>query len=145
MSELCSLLLTGLLATGIAFAQQPETSQADMVGNSTRSAAHLSKSLEKRFLHMTRRYTLTAEQQAHVKAILLKEEQDAQTVTMDTFMSNANKREEIASLYEASQQKIGAILDKKQKRKFDADEKRRAWMDGRLPEANPGPSLNGSW
>ena len=28
--------------------------------------------------------------------------------------------------------------------KFDADEKRRAWMDGRLPVPNPGPAL-GSW
>jgi hypothetical protein len=64
---------------------------------------------------------------------------------MDTFVSNANKREEIASLYEAGQPKIGAILDKKQKRKFDGDEKRRAWMDGRLPQANPGPSIAGDW
>jgi hypothetical protein len=57
-------------------------------------------------------------------------------------MSTGNKREEIASPHEASQQKIGAILDKTQKRKFDGDEKRRAWMDGRLPEPNPGPPLN---
>jgi len=28
---------------------------------------------------------------------------------------------------------------------FDADEKRRAWMDGRVPEPNPGPGLNGGW
>jgi len=28
---------------------------------------------------------------------------------------------------------------------FDADEKRRAWMDGRVPEPNPGPALNGGW
>ena len=80
-----------------------------------------------------------------LKAILLKEQEDTQTVTADTFMPAGNKREEIASLHEASQQKIGAILDEKQKRKFDGDEKRRAWMGGRLPEPNPGPALNSGW
>ena len=91
---------------------------------------------------MTRRYKLTAEQQTQVKTILIKEQQDMQTVTADTFMSKDNRREEVASLHEASQQKIGAVLDKKQKRKFDSDEKRRAWMDGRMRNPNPGPPLN---
>jgi Spy/CpxP family protein refolding chaperone len=88
---------------------------------------------------MSKRYSLTPEQQAQVKSILFKEEQDIQTVSADTSMSGGNKHEEAASLHDASQQKIGAILTRKQKHKFDADEKRRAWMDGRLPEPNPGP------
>ena len=91
---------------------------------------------------MTRRYKLTAEQQTQVKTILIKEQQDMQTVLADTYMSVGNRREEVASLHEASQQKIGAVLDKKQKRKFDSDEKRRAWMDGRMRNPNPGPPLN---
>jgi hypothetical protein len=64
-----------------------------------------------------------------------------QTVNADTFMSRGNKRDELTDLHEASQQKIGSSLTKKQKRKFDSDEKTRAWMDGRLPEPNPGPPL----
>lgn len=90
---------------------------------------------------MTKRYKLTPEQQNQVKAILWKEQQDTQTVNADTYMSPRDKRDEVANLYEASQQKIGAILSRQQKRKFDADEKRRAWMEGRLPNPNPGPSL----
>ena len=43
-----------------------------------------------------------------------------------------------ASVHEASQHKIEAILTDQQRHKFDADlrkmEKRRAWMDGRLPK-----------
>ncbi len=94
---------------------------------------------------MSRRYKLTADQQAQVKTILTKEQQDMQTLSADTYMSAGNRRDEGAALHEASQQKIGAILTTKQKHKFDADEKRRAWMDGRLPEPNPGPALNSSW
>jgi len=94
---------------------------------------------------MSKRYKLTPEQQAQVRSILFKEEQDMQTVSADTFMSGGNKREEAASLHDASQQTIAAVLTKKQKHTFDVDEKRRAWMDGRLPEPNPGPALNGGW
>ena len=49
-------------------------------------------------------------------------------------------------LHEASQQKIGAILTTKQKQKLlTPDEKRRAWMGGRLPEPNPSSALNSGW
>ena len=60
-------------------------------------------------------------------------------------MSRANWREEESSVFEFSQKKIGTILTDQQRHKFDADEKRRAWMDGRVPEPNPGPALNGDW
>jgi chorismate-pyruvate lyase len=143
-SQLCNALLTAFIAGGVLSAQssQNSSSQISAASGNGRSVTPLSKKFEKRFAHMTTRYRLTTEQQAQLKAILLKEQEDAQTVSADTLMSRGNKREEIASLHEASQQKIGAILDKKQKRKFDGDEKRRAWMDGRLPEPNPGPPLN---
>jgi hypothetical protein len=65
-------------------------------------------------------------------------------VNSDTFMSRGDRREEMSNVFEASQQKIGAILTDRQRHTFDADERRRAWMDGRLPEPNPGPAL-GSW
>ena len=139
-SQLCNALLTTFIAGGILLAQSPQnsSSQIGAASGNGRSVAALSKRFEKRFARMTTRYRLTIEQQALVKAILLKEQEDTQTVTADTFMPAGNMREEIASLREASQQKIGAILDKKQKHKFDGDEKRHAWMDGRLPEPNRG-------
>jgi hypothetical protein len=63
----------------------------------------------------------------------------------DTLMSRANRRGEESSVFEATQKKIGTILTDQQRHMFDADEKRRAWMDGRVPEPNPGPTLNGGW
>jgi Spy/CpxP family protein refolding chaperone len=149
--QLCGFVLIGLLATGLLFAQQPGS--APEVRSplpiapqmSDLSAVPLSKKSEKRFAHMSKRYRLTPEQQAQVRSILLKEQQDVQTVAAARFMSNGSKREEAVGLHDASQQKIAAVLTKKQKHKFDLDEKRRAWMDGRLPEPNPGPALNGGW
>jgi hypothetical protein len=135
-----SLVVAGIFANGVLFAQQTATAPAwASLQASAQSAGSLSKKVEKQFTHMTKRYKLTAEQQTRVKTILMKEQQDTQTVSADTYMSVGNRRQEVASLHEASQQKIGALLNKKQKRKFDSDEKRRAWMDGRLPNPNPGP------
>jgi hypothetical protein len=68
-----------------------------------------------------------------------------QLVDSDTLMSCANRRGEESSVFEATQKKIGTILTDQQRHMFDADEKRRAWMDGRVPEPNPGPALNGGW
>jgi hypothetical protein len=64
-----------------------------------------------------------------------------QLVHSDKFLSHADRSEEMASVHEASQQKIGAILTDQQRHKFDADEQRRAWMEGRMPEPNPGPQF----
>lgn len=138
-----SLVVAGILANGALLAQQTAIVPTPAgLEASAASAGPLSEKVEKQFTHMTRRYKLTAEQQTQVKTILIKEQQDMQTVLADTYMSVGNRHEEVASLHEASQQKIGAVLDKKQKRKFDSDEKRRAWMDGRMRNPNPGPPLN---
>jgi hypothetical protein len=94
---------------------------------------------------MTKRYKLTPDQQSQLRSILLKEQRDMQTVNSDAFMSRGNKRDELVDLHEASQQKFGSILNVQQRHTFAADEKRRAWMDGRLPNPNPGPALNGGW
>lgn len=147
--QLCGLMLTGMLATSVMLAQAPNSASAsgiphDSSGLLSHQAAAQSKNPDKQLAHMSRRYKLTADQQAQVKSILTKEQQDMQTVSADSYMSAGNRSDEAATLHEASQQKIGAILTAKQKHKFDADEKRRAWMDGRLPEPNPGPALN-SW
>jgi hypothetical protein len=142
--QFCSFVLTGLLTAGVMLAQEPvvgsgqaAASQVGVGGVSSRHDGDRSKKLDKRLAHMTKRYKLTADQQSQIKSILQKEQQDAQLVNLDTFMSRRDRHEEMASVVEASQQKIGATLDKKQKRKFDGDEKSCAWMEGR--ERNLGP------
>lgn len=99
----------------------------------------LSRNFYKRLKHATKRYKLTTKHQAQVQLILQREQADDQLVNADQLMSGKDKREEQARLFEQSEQLIGAILNKRQKRRFDKDEKTRAWMDGRLPNPNPGP------
>jgi hypothetical protein len=147
--RLCGLVPIGLLTACVLSAQQlaprPERSVLSQTGPASISIARdgtLSKQFQKRFVHATKRYRLTAEQRAQVKSILWKEQTDTHTLSADNFMSARDKRDEMAHLYETSQQKIGSILTEQQKRKFDSDEKTRAWMEGRLPEPNPGPPLN---
>jgi Spy/CpxP family protein refolding chaperone len=150
--QFCSFVLTGLLTAGVMLAQEPAVgagqAAASQVGVGGVSSPHdndRSKKLDKRLAHMTKRYKLTADQQSQIKSILQKEQQDAQVVKLDSFMSRGDRRAETSNVIEASQQQIGAILTDRQRRKFAADEQRRAWMDGRMPEPNPGPALNGSW
>jgi hypothetical protein len=99
----------------------------------------LAEKFYKRLMHATKRYRLSAKQQAQVQSILQREQEDDQVVTADKLMSGKDKRKEQATLFEESQRQIGAILNKQQKRKFDADERTRAWMGGQLPNPNPGP------
>lgn len=142
-----TLIFIGLSAAAALFAYAQVSAQEIITAQTTQMGTPLTRNdvftmkFQKRFVHMTKRYKLTAEQQRQLKSILWKEQQDRQTVTADTYMSPGNKQDELLELHEVSQQKIGSILDKKQKHKFDFDEKNRAWMDGRLPEPNPGPPL----
>jgi hypothetical protein len=99
----------------------------------------LPKKFYKRLIRATKRYKLTSEQQAQVKSILQREQADDQVVNADELMSGREKGKEQARLFEESQKRIGTVLNKQQKRKFDKDETTRAWMDGRLPNPNPGP------
>jgi hypothetical protein len=101
----------------------------------------LSKKFYKRLIRATKRYKLTTKQQAQVQSILQREQYHNEVVTADKLMSGKDKREEQAGLFEESQRQIGAILNKQQKRKFNKDEKTRAWMDGRIAQSKSWPLL----
>jgi hypothetical protein len=145
LGQNCARVVAVCTVVGFLMAQpvfsQTKLQETPAASAEASSSAVLTKNFEKRFTHITKRYKLTAAQKTQVRSILFKEQQDQETVSADRFMSGKDKREEKASLFEASQQKIGATLttQQKRKRKFDADEKRRAWMDGRIPPPNPGP------
>jgi Spy/CpxP family protein refolding chaperone len=129
------LLAAGLMAIG-AFAQRldPPAPSPTVRGDTV-----LGESLSKRLAHMTKRYKLTAEQQSRIRSIFLHEQQDMQVVNSDRFMSHRDRLAEMSNVHEANQQKIRTLLSGSQQHRFDADERRRAWMDGRLPNPNPGP------
>jgi periplasmic protein CpxP/Spy len=130
--QLCTLVLTGLLATGVMFAQEPGSApeqgaapQADaggMGGHHGRGGNRMDP--DKRLAQMTKRYNLTADQQSQIKPILADEQTQMQAMRADTSASRDDKRSKMMSMHQASTQKIEAVMTDEQKQKFEADQQK---------------------
>jgi len=128
--QLCSLVLTGLLATGVMLAQEPGSApeqgagapQAEGGGMGGHGGHHMDP--DQMLAHMTKRYKLTADQQSQIKPILQDEQQQMQAMHADTSTSRDDKRAKMQSMHQASQQKIEAVLTDEQRQKFDADQQK---------------------
>jgi hypothetical protein len=79
--QICSLVLGGLLATGVMPAEEPATapgqgatSQMDSGDAAGHHEDDRAKKLKNRLAHMSKRYKLTAEQQSQIQSILWKEQ-----------------------------------------------------------------------
>ena len=125
---LCSLLLTGLLSTGVMFAQEagsaPEQNAPQAGGGMGHHGGGHMMDPDQRLAHMTKRYNLTADQQSQIKPILQDEQQQMQTMRSDTSMSRDDKRAKMMSMHQESTQKIEAVLTDQQKQKFEADQQK---------------------
>jgi Spy/CpxP family protein refolding chaperone len=128
--QLCSLVLTGLLATGVMLAQEPGSApeqgapQADGGGMGGHRGGRGMMDPDQRLAHMTKRYKLTADQQSQIKPILQDEQQQMQSMRSDTTSSREDKRAKMQSMHQASTQKIEAVLTDDQKQKFEADQQK---------------------
>lgn len=126
--QLCSLVLTGLLATGVMLAQEPGSApeqgapQAEGGGMGGHGGHRMDP--DQALAHMTKRYKLTADQQSQIKPILQDEQQQMQAMRADTSTSRDDKRAKMQSMRQASQQKIEAVLTDEQRQKFDADQQK---------------------
>ena len=128
--QLCSLVLTGLLATGVMLAQEPGSApdqsapQAEGGGMGGHRGGGMMMDPDQRLAHMTKRYKLTADQQSQIKPILQDEQQPMQSMRSDTTSSREDKRAKMQSMHQASTQKIEAVLTDDQKQKFEADQQK---------------------
>jgi Spy/CpxP family protein refolding chaperone len=128
--QLCSLVLTGLLATGVMLAQEPGSApeqgapQADGGGMGGHRGGRGMMDPDKRLAQMTKRYNLTADQQSQIKPILTDEQTQMQSMRSDTTSSREDKMAKMKSTHEASTQKIEAVLTDEQKQKFEADQQK---------------------
>ncbi|HEY3989572.1 MAG TPA: hypothetical protein VGM02_09765 [Acidobacteriaceae bacterium] len=135
-----SLVLTGLLATGVAFAQEPGAApeqnapQTEGGGMGGHRGGHMMDP-DQRLAHMTKRYKLTADQQSQIKPILQDEQQQMQSMRSDTSMSREDKRAKMQSTHQEDTQKIEAVLNDQQKQKFEADQQK---MESRRAERMQG-------
>jgi Spy/CpxP family protein refolding chaperone len=127
---LCSLVLTGLLATGgIIFAQEPSSAPPDQNAPQTEGGGmghHRGGMMDPdaRLAKMTKRYKLTADQQSQIKPILQDEQQQMESMRSDTSTSREDKRSKMMSLHQTTNQKIEAVLTDEQKQKFEADQQK---------------------
>ena len=128
--QLCSLVLTGLLATGVMLAQEPGSApdqnapQAEGGGMGGHGGRGMMMDPDQRLAHMTKRYKLTSDQQNQIKPILQDEQQQMQSMRSDTTSSREDKMAKMKSTHEASNQKIEAVLTDEQKQKFEADQQK---------------------
>lgn len=126
---LCTLVLTGLLGTGVMVAQEPGSApeqnapQTEGGGMGHRGGMRMMDP-DKRLAHMTKRYKLTADQQSQIKPILQDEQQQMQSMRSDTSTSREDRRSKMMSLHQTTNQKIEAVLTDEQKQKFDADQQK---------------------
>ena len=126
---LCSLALTGLLATGMAFAQDqapatPPDASAAPQGNMGMHGHGKMMSSDQRLAHMTKKYKLTSDQQTQIKPILDDEQQQMTTMRSDTSMSRQDKMAKMKSMHQDDEQKISAVLTDDQRKLYDADQQK---------------------
>ncbi len=153
--SLLSLTLGGILAfgiTGAALAQDtppppPNSSQdqnqagppADGRGRGMRMDP--SRQLER----MTRELNLTSDQQEKIKPLLLERQQKMQALMQDQSVSQEDRRAQMRTIMEGSNNSIKATLTDDQKQKFDAMQQqrmRRGGPGGPPPDgASPQPQL----
>jgi Spy/CpxP family protein refolding chaperone len=144
--QLCSLVLTGFLATGVMLAQEPGSApdqnapQTEGGGMGGHRGGRMMDP-DQRLAHMTKRYKLTADQQSQIKPILQDEQQQMQSMRSDTTSSREDKRSKMQSMHQASQQKIEAVLTDEQKQKFEADQQK---MEQRRSEHMHGGAEGGA-
>ena len=157
-NQLGRLALSGILATGLtlgsaaAFAQQdspaPPDAAAQQPGGHGRGSAALTP--DEQVARMTKRYNLSADQQAQIKPIIADQQQKMMALRGDSSLSRDDKMAKMKSIHEDSNTKIQAVLNDTQKAQFAQDQQK---MQERMQEhqvlrpaprppsnpSNPGP------
>jgi len=79
---------------------------------------------DEQLARMTTRYSLTAEQQDHVKPILVTQQHKIQELRDDTALSREDRMARMQTIRSDSNAKIQAILNDDQKKQFEQDQLR---------------------
>ena len=124
-----------LLFTASAFAQQdspaPDAS-APQAGYGHRQPP----TADEQVARMTKKYNLSADQQAQIKPIVADQQQKMMALRQDTSLSREDKMAKMKSIHEDSNTKIQALLNDSQKQQFAQDQQR---MQERMQQRGGGP------
>lgn len=146
-SRILSLALGGILAfgvTGAAFAQDtPPPPDQNQAGPPPGGGRGMRMDPNRQLERLTRELSLTSDQQEKIKPLLLERQQKMQALIQDQSASQEDRRAQMRTIVEGSNNSIKAILTDDQKPKFDAMQQRmRRGPGGPPPEgASPQPQL----
>ncbi len=131
-NQLSRVVLSGLLATGLAFCAGSAFAQQDNATPPDASAqqpmGHMGRmgqmTPDEQVARMTKRYKLSADQQTQIKPIVADQQTQMQALRGDSSMSRDDKMAKMKSIREDSSAKIQAILNDSQKQQFMQDQQR---------------------
>ena len=115
-----AILFTGLMS-GAAIAQtdgsaqQPTTQAAPPAGGEMRH----SMDPEKQLKHLSKRLSLSADQQNQIRPILVDRQQQMQTLRQDQSLSARDRMAKAKSVRDDSSAKLEAVLNDQQKQQFE--------------------------
>ena len=131
-NQLCRLAISGLLATGLtlfsaaAFAQQDNAAAPTPDASAPQQGGHgHPPTPDEQVARMTKRYSLSSDQQAQIKPILANQQQQMQALRQDSSLSRDDRMAKMKSIRDDSSSKIQALLNDSQKQKFAQDQQRR--------------------
>jgi Spy/CpxP family protein refolding chaperone len=150
-NKLCRFALSGLLATGLTlsastlFAQDaapaPDAAAQGPGGGYGRGGGRQPMDPDQQVARMTRRYNLSADQQAQIKPILANQQQQMMALRGDSSSSREDRMAKMKTIREDSSTKIQAILNDTQKQKFAEDQqKMQERMQQRMQERGAPPA-----
>jgi periplasmic protein CpxP/Spy len=128
-NQLGRIALSGILATGLtlgsaaAFAQQDSPAPPDAAAQ--QGGGHRQPPTpDEQVARMTKRYNLSADQQAQIKPIIADQQQKMMALRGDSSMSRDDKMAKMKSIHEDSSTKIQAVLNDTQKAQFAQDQQK---------------------
>ena len=137
-NQLGRIALSGILATGLAlgsaaaFAQQDSPAPPD----AAQQGGHRQPPTpDEQVARMTKRYNLSADQQAQIKPIIADQQQKMMALRQDSSLSREDKMAKMKSIHEYSTTKIQAVLNDTQKQQFAQDQQR---MEQRMMQRGGG-------
>ncbi len=144
-SRLISLTLGGILAlgtTGAALAQDtppppPDQNQAGPPPEGRGGGRGMRMDPNRQLERLTRELSLTSDQQEKIKPLLLERQQKMQALMQDQSLSQEDRRAQMRTIMEGTNNSIKANLTDDQKQKFEAMQQQRMRRGG--PGGPPPP------
>jgi protein CpxP len=124
----CLWILTALLAAPMMAAGVPAAPyQGGGYGGGQRGGGRRGPmSPDEQLKRMTKDFNLTADQQAKIKPILVDEEKKMEDLRNDSGADRQTMRGKMMQIRQDTNDQVRALLDDKQKEKFDKEEQERA-------------------